>query len=127
MERQKLYIHATTSTLRNSEDSKGNESWRLHKPHYRFPEQLCAQSSVALQWKLGVEMTKRATLLFTPLHILTSIRSEAARHGRGLRGLIKGIVEGPKEELQRGTGEVCWDILGNTHVIFIRFNGDGGN
>lgn len=41
--------HPTTLTLRNSEDSKANKSWLLNKPHYYFPEQLCAQTSVALQ------------------------------------------------------------------------------
>lgn len=66
----------------------------------------------------------------TSLHsfpTLTLINSEAALHGRGLGGLIKGVVESPREELQRGKGRACKEILRNTHVIFIRLNGDGGN
>jgi len=54
-----------------------------------------------------VEVTRRATLLFAPLPVLTLIRSEAALHGRGLGGLIKGAVEGPRELLQRGKGGAC--------------------
>lgn len=47
-----MYIHTSTImytlTLRDSKDSKANKSWPLSKPHYYFPEQLCAQTNAAL-------------------------------------------------------------------------------
>lgn len=65
---------------------------------------------------------------FTLLLTLTNL-DQTCWHisGLGLGRLIKGDVEDPREKLQKGKGEICKETLRNTHVIFIRLNGDAGN